>query len=164
MPVPPLLTTLVVPALLLTACSSGGAPARRPVRLGDARTPRRATPGGTLRFALGASPSGVDPQQVGSNVSIYIARQLADSLTDQDPETGEIVPWLAQSWEVSDDLTHFTFHLRDDVTFSDGTPADRDDGQGELRRPRRPARRDGTPGRAPTSRATRGRPSTTSTR
>ena len=60
--------------------------------------PRRqtATPGGTLRFALGASPSGVDPQQVGSNVSIYIARQLADSLTDQDPETGEIVPWLAR--------------------------------------------------------------------
>ena len=77
--------------------------------------------GGTLRFALGASPSGVDPQQVGSNVSIYIARQLADSLTDQDPETGEIVPWLASSWEVSDDLTRFTFHLRDDVTFSDGS-------------------------------------------
>jgi len=32
------------------------------------------------------------------------------------------VPWLARSWEVSDDLTRFTFHLRDDVTFSDGTP------------------------------------------
>ncbi|WP_456788921.1 ABC transporter substrate-binding protein [Cellulomonas sp. P5_C5] len=113
-----LLTTLVVPTLLLTACSSGGAPAASPT----AEQSATATPGGTLRFALGASPSGVDPQQVGSNVSIYIARQLADSLTDQDPETGEVVPWLAQSWEVSDDLTHFTFHLRDDVTFSDGTP------------------------------------------
>jgi peptide/nickel transport system substrate-binding protein len=112
------LTTLVVPGLLLTACSSGSAPAAAPTTAETAT----ATPGGTLRFALGASPSGVDPQQVGSNVSIYIARQLADSLTDQDPETGEIVPWLAQSWEVSDDLTRFTFHLRDDVTFSDGTP------------------------------------------
>lgn len=114
-----LLTTLVVPALLLTACSSGAGPAGDPTASSSADV---ATPGGTLRFALGASPSGVDPQQVGSNVSIYIARQLADSLTDQDPETGEIVPWLATSWEVSDDLTQFTFHLRDDVTFSDGTP------------------------------------------
>lgn len=114
-----LLTTLVVPGLLLTACSSGAAPAADPTASGTAEV---ATPGGTLRFALGASPSGVDPQQVGSNVSIYIARQLADSLTDQDPETGEIVPWLATSWEVSEDLTSFTFHLRDDVTFSDGTP------------------------------------------
>ncbi|KQS97511.1 ABC transporter substrate-binding protein [Cellulomonas sp. Leaf395] len=116
-----LLTTLVVPALLLTACSSGATPAAD-ASASTTADAAAATPGGTLRFALGASPSGVDPQQVGSNVSIYIARQLADSLTDQDPETGEIVPWLAQSWEVSDDLTRFTFHLRDDVTFSDGTP------------------------------------------
>ena len=115
-----LLTTLVVPGLLLTACSSGSPAAGSSASAtADAET---ATPGGTLRFALGAPPSEVDPQQVGSNVSIYIARQLADSLTDQDPETGEIVPWLAQSWDVSDDLTRFTFHLRDDVTFSDGTP------------------------------------------
>ena len=66
----------------------------------------------------------MDPQQVGSNVSIYVARQLADSLTDQDPETGEIQPWLAESWDVSDDLTRFTFHLRDGVTFSDGSALD----------------------------------------
>ena len=113
---------LLAPALLLAACSSDP---EAPAAAGPSAsaTPDAApTPGGTLRFALGASPSGVDPQQVGSNVSIYIARQLADSLTDQDPESGEIVPWLAQSWDVSDDLTQFTFHLRDDVTFSDGTP------------------------------------------
>ena len=116
-----LAATLVVPALLLAACSSGGTTGTSPTTSPTADA-ADATPGGTLRFALGASPSGVDPQQVGSNVSIYIARQLADSLTDQDPTTGEIVPWLATSWEVSEDLTTFTFHLRDDVTFSDGTP------------------------------------------
>jgi peptide/nickel transport system substrate-binding protein len=116
-----LLATILVPALLLTACSSGTSAGSDPSASAGSGT-ATATPGGTLRFALGASPSGVDPQQVGSNVSIYIARQLADSLTDQDPDTGEIVPWLATSWDVSDDLTRFTFHLRDDVTFSDGTP------------------------------------------
>jgi len=123
LPVRLLAATLLAPALLLSACASDGsaggtATGSAPAATTDARP----TPGGTLRFALGASPSGVDPQQVGSNVSIYIARQLADSLTDQDLETGEIVPWLARSWDVSDDLTTFTFHLRDDVTFSDGTP------------------------------------------
>ena len=48
-------------------------------------------------------------------------RNVADSLTDQDPETGEIVPWLATDWTVSDDGLTYTFDLRDDVTFSDGT-------------------------------------------
>ncbi|KSW18074.1 ABC transporter substrate-binding protein, partial [Cellulomonas sp. B6] len=110
----------LVPTLLLAACSTAAAPAAGPSDAAAASADP--VPGGTLRFALGASPSGVDPQQVGSNVSIYVARQLADSLTDQDPETGEIVPWIATSWDVSDDLTQFTFHLRDGVTFSDGTP------------------------------------------
>jgi peptide/nickel transport system substrate-binding protein len=109
----------LVAALALTGCAgpdsaSGAAPADP-------------TPGGTLRFALGATPQGVDPQQVGTNVSIYVARQLADSLTDQDPATGEIEPWLAKSWDVSDDLTRFTFHLREGVTFSDGSPLTADD-------------------------------------
>ncbi|PUB25305.1 peptide/nickel transport system substrate-binding protein [Promicromonospora sp. AC04] len=116
---PAALAVALATALALTGCAgpdtaSGAAPADP-------------TPGGTLRFALGAAPQGVDPQQVGSNVSIYVARQLADSLTDQDPETGEIGPWLAESWDVSDDLTEFTFHLRDGVTFSDGSPLTADD-------------------------------------
>jgi nickel transport system substrate-binding protein len=33
-----------------------------------------------------------------------------------------IKPWLAQSWEISDDGRTYIFHLRKDVTFSDGTP------------------------------------------
>nr|WP_269327586.1 ABC transporter substrate-binding protein [Kineosporia mesophila] len=49
---------------------------------------------------------------------------MVDSLTDQDPQTGKIVPWLAESWDISKDATTFTFHLREGVTFSDGTPLD----------------------------------------
>lgn len=118
-----LTAALLAGALTLTACAGGSSatPATGSAGATSAAPTAAPTPGGDLRFALGASPQGVDPQQVGSNVSIYIARQLADSLTDQDPQTGEIVPWLATSWEISSDLTQFTFHLRDDVTFSDGT-------------------------------------------
>lgn len=101
--------------LLLAACggADGGTSA--------ADTPRA---GGTLTFAVGSDAGCVDPQQVGSNDTIYSVRQLVDSLTDQDPETGKIVPWLAERWEVSADATTFTFHLRSGATFSDGTPVD----------------------------------------
>lgn len=103
-------------AALLAACGS-------PVPLDQAAsgTP---SPGGTLRFAVGSDQGCVDPQQVSSNDSIYSARQLVDSLTDQDPKTGDIKPWLATAWEVTPDATAYTFTLRGGVTFSDGTPLD----------------------------------------
>ncbi|GAA4542413.1 ABC transporter substrate-binding protein [Pseudonocardia xishanensis] len=47
-----------------------------------------------------------------------------DSLTDQDPRSGELKPWLATSWTTSPDATSYTFTLREGVTFSDGTPLD----------------------------------------
>ena len=37
-------------------------------------------------------------------------------------ENGEIVPCLAESWEFSDDGKALTFHLKQGVTFHDGTP------------------------------------------
>ena len=72
-------------------------------------------------FAIKEDAGCIDPQQTSVTTALNVGRQLTDSLLDQDPETGEIVPWLAESWEVSDDLTSYTFTLRDDVTFSDDT-------------------------------------------
>lgn len=34
----------------------------------------------------------------------------------------EVLPWLAESWEPNDDASEWTFKLRDDAVFSDGTP------------------------------------------
>ncbi|MGV9674625.1 ABC transporter substrate-binding protein [Nocardia sp. NPDC003482] len=85
----------------------------------DAGPPR---PGGTLRYGLSQAPTCSDPAQAGTNQTIYVARQIVDSLVDQDPATGKIVPWLADSWTVGPDARSFTFHLREGVTFSDGTP------------------------------------------
>lgn len=99
--------------MALAACGGGG---------GDATDVGDPTPGGTLRYGLSQAPTCADPAQSGSNQTIYVARQIVDSLTDQDPESGEIVPWLAESWEINDDATQFTFTLKEGVTFSDGTP------------------------------------------
>ncbi len=62
----------------------------------------------------------VDPFQVYWLEHRVLLRNVAESLTDQDPDTGKIIPWLAKRWEVSDDALTYTFHLREDVTFSNG--------------------------------------------
>lgn len=48
---------------------------------------------------------------------------IYESLVQYD-ESGHIVPMLATEWTVSDDGLTYTFQLRDDVKFSDGTPFD----------------------------------------
>jgi peptide/nickel transport system substrate-binding protein len=83
-----------------------------------------ASTGGTLSVAMPADPTCLDPQQTGQLVSLDIARSLVDTLTDQDPKTGKIVPWLAESFTVTDKARKFTFVLRAGMTFSDGTPVD----------------------------------------
>lgn len=103
-------------SVVLTACGGGSTSTSA-----DAGEP---TPGGTLRYGLSGAPTCSDPAQSGTNQTIYVVRQVVDSLTDQDPESGDITPWLAESWEVSPDASSFTFELKDGVTFSDGTPVD----------------------------------------
>lgn len=82
--------------------------------------------GGVLKVALAGDPQCVDPQQPGNNTALNIGRQLTDSLTDQDPKTGGVVPWLATAWKVEDDSRRFTFTLREGATFADGSPVDAD--------------------------------------
>lgn len=47
---------------------------------------------------------------------------MFEFLTATDRFTGEVLPNLAQSWEANADATEWRFHLRDDVTFHNGTP------------------------------------------
>ncbi|MDX6744241.1 ABC transporter substrate-binding protein [Actinocorallia sp. A-T 12471] len=102
--------TALVPLLLLPACASDASPAADAV----------------LAVALPADPGCLDPQQTGQLAALDVSRSLVDTLTDQDPETGEIVPWLAQEFKASPDGKSFSFVLREGVTFSDGTPLDSD--------------------------------------
>lgn len=108
-----LISILAAGSLLLAGCS-GSAQAE-----GDANAKPQS--GGTLKLAYDVDPPCLDGQQQGTNVSLNVTRQITDSLTDQDPETQEIKPWLAESWEVDEDAKTFTFNLRDGVKFQDGT-------------------------------------------
>ncbi|SNS26606.1 peptide/nickel transport system substrate-binding protein [Streptosporangium subroseum] len=78
--------------------------------------------GGTLEFALLDYQRSPDPQLGSNYAESIVTNNIGDKLVWQDPKTGEITPWLAESWEYNNELTEFTFHLRKDVTFSDGTP------------------------------------------
>jgi len=50
-----------------------------------------------------------------------VTRNTYEALTTRDPQTGELVPELAVSWEQVDPTT-WRFKLREGVKFSDGTP------------------------------------------
>ncbi|WP_344418025.1 ABC transporter substrate-binding protein [Pseudonocardia ailaonensis] len=100
-------------ALLLALAACGG-----PGQAGQAAGPP--VDGGQLTYALSVFPKCVDPALQARGLSA--PQQFVETLTDQDRKTGEVVPRLAQSWEISPDARSITFHLRQGVTFSDGTP------------------------------------------
>lgn len=80
-----------------------------------------AAEGGTLRAAMGASGPSEPIDPVAGLSSQTLAFVLFDRLTWVDPK-GRVVPELATRWEHNADNTEWTFHLRTDVTFSDGKP------------------------------------------
>jgi len=79
--------------------------------------------GGTLNVALGSDTPIIDPSITGYSVTALVTRNVVDSLVGQ-AEDNRFTPWLATAWEINDDHTQYTFHLRKDVTFSDKTPLD----------------------------------------
>lgn len=77
--------------------------------------------GGVAVIAVNNAVTCLDPQQGTAFVELMAVQHAVDQLTHQDPETGELEPWLATDWIVDDESTQFTFVVRDGVTFSDGT-------------------------------------------
>ena len=103
----------VLGALGLAACSSSTAAPGAEASEADR------VDGGELTI-YHANITVLDPRQ---NHGI-VGRALADSLVDADPDTGEILPWLASAWEIDEDGLTYTFTLREGITFSDGTALD----------------------------------------
>ena len=73
--------------------------------------------GGTIVYAHQQEPACVFGGWI---EQAYLSYQVLDSLLSLDDD-GTAVPWLAESYEVSDDQLTWTFHLKDGVRFTDGS-------------------------------------------
>lgn len=62
-----------------------------------------------------------------SNEASNIFSYTYEGLTTEDGLTGETIPALAESWEISSDGLQITFTLREDLQWSDGEPLTVDD-------------------------------------
>lgn len=76
----------------------------------------------TLRLPMERAVTTIDPGMSVNTTSVEIVEQLFLGLTDLDPVTYEAVPELATDWTGSEDGRTYTFNLRSDVTWTDGTP------------------------------------------
>ncbi|MCH1883336.1 TIGR04028 family ABC transporter substrate-binding protein [Agrococcus sp. ARC_14] len=103
-------------ALALTACSASEATS--PQAGGDGPVA-----GGTLTYLEHQAYTSLYPPSAGFYPNGALVNNLTARLLHQDPETLELEPWIATALpEVSADATEYTFDLRTDVTYSDGTP------------------------------------------
>src|SRR5687768_5436131 len=87
--------------------------------------PRAGAAGPDLRY-LGGELKTLDPAFISDAADVQLLLQLYAGLTRLDEE-GEPYPSLAESWTLSDDGMTYEFVLREDLTFSDGTPLTAED-------------------------------------
>ena len=130
---------LVMLAALLAACGGGAAPAApaampTATRAAEIVAPQLATPeaeeeaatgeiveGGQVNIAMWSPPNGFNPLNADSSYGQFVVDILFHSLTRFNDDV-EFAPRLADSWEINEDNTEFTFHLNPDAKWHDGTP------------------------------------------
>lgn len=101
--------------VVLVACQP--LPSAAPSGSAVPATPRA---GGALRYGLTLPVSGIDPHIHASSELGIALSNVYDTLVVQDDD-GAFHPSLAERWEISPDNKTYTFYLRKDVRFHDGT-------------------------------------------
>lgn len=114
-----LLALATAGALTLSACTGSA-------QFTPAAQPASGAPvtGGVLTYLEAQPHTSLYPPSGGFYPNGGLVNNLTDRLVHQNPTTLEFEPWIATAWTVNDDATEYTFTLRDDVTFSDGTKLD----------------------------------------
>ncbi|MDQ3771190.1 MAG: ABC transporter substrate-binding protein [Actinomycetota bacterium] len=110
-----MLALLVALGLLAGACSAeeSGTGAGDDAEEGEATA--------TLAFGTSADPVVLDGALVSDGESLRAIDQMFEGLVTLEAGGTEVVPGLAEEWEVSDDGLSYTFNLREGVTFHDDT-------------------------------------------
>jgi peptide/nickel transport system substrate-binding protein len=76
----------------------------------------------TLVFGRGSDSIGLDPALETDGESFKVCDNLYETLVTYAPGSTQIIPQLAREWSVDPTGLEWTFHLRTDVQFHDGTP------------------------------------------
>ncbi len=87
----------------------------------------------TLHRGTSGEPGSLDPELISGTWEVIVVEDLFLGLTT-DNAHGDAVASLAKSWTVSPDKTRYTFKLRDDVRWTDGSPVTAQDAVFGLRR------------------------------
>lgn len=112
------LLSMVLIVSLLAACAPAAPTATSAPEAGGEEV--AAPSGGVLTIGIPIEPETLDPGDAIYVQEQFILMNLFDSLLSMGPD-GTLYPGLASSWEPNDDYSEFTFTLREDVTFHDGT-------------------------------------------
>jgi peptide/nickel transport system substrate-binding protein len=124
----------VAPASSTAGTGAGAAPTSAPpasapttVAAAAATAPSTAQGGGTLVFARTDDSTDLDPATYRGRFNSMMIWQFFDTLWRYKVGSAdEFEPALATSWEQAPDKMSWTFHLRQGVTFHDGTPFNAD--------------------------------------
>jgi peptide/nickel transport system substrate-binding protein len=90
-------------------------------RVGSAAPSAAQDGASTLIFAFGTDVDELDPRQIDTQEGYIACSNVYDCLVLYDYGATTIRPGLAETWEISEDGLEYTFHLRQGVTFHDGT-------------------------------------------
>lgn len=104
---------LLTIVILASGCGGGNnAPAP-----GGSTTPQS---GGSVKIGLSQVPNTLDPVKYTGVYESQVMIGIYDTLVYYDKDLQEIIPGLATSWKVSEDMKVYSFTLRDDVFFQKG--------------------------------------------
>ncbi len=79
-----------------------------------------------LTFVLSNEPDGLDPGVTNNSFAAPFIANCFEGLVTNDA-SGSVVPGSAESWDISEDGTVYTFHLREGLKWSDGSDLTADD-------------------------------------
>lgn len=83
--------------------------------------------GALVASTIGEGPKTFNPFNTKDATSSVMAEMMFDGLVSTKADTGEVVPKLAKSFEISKDGKTYTFNLRQGIKWSDGKPINADD-------------------------------------